>query len=540
MHVRILGIIAGITLAVSTTMAQTWPEELVLTPEKSSFTKTSTHAEVMDFLQSIVKKSSDVTLISMGKSKEGRDIPVAVLANPAIRSAEEARKSQKPVIYVQGNIHAGEVEGKEVLMMLMRDILLGDKHALLDNQILLFAPIYNTDSNDKMQPGLRPSQEDSPVETGIRENSQGLDLNRDGIKMEAYETQGLFQNIINQWDPQLFVDLHTTNGTWHGYALTWAPSYLSAGEAATYKYTNDLMLKSITKTAKEKYGLDFAGFGDYSVREAWPPKNFYTYNHHPRYLVNQFGLRNRMAILSESFAHERFYKRIYATYTFVYEILNYTNKHTTELKLVNKEAERAAIQLVTMRAGTIKKGVRFKMVPLEVLPEFRTYDYLPVKKADGSTDLVRMGNIVTYSGVNYYAKFEATTESTLPRGYVIPARFSNIAEHLKKMGATVETLNATKTFNGERFMVENLSRADRKFEGHNMARLTGTFQQAAKQFGAGDFVVDLAQPLANLIFYTLEPESDDGLATWNFFDAYLLEQGVKDKAVEYPIFKYFK
>src|SRR5688572_30330369 len=298
---------------------QSWPDELILTPEKSNFVKTSTYAEVMSFLNAIKSKSNDVQLISMGKSLEGKEIPVAILAKPAIKTAVEARASGKFVIYIQGNIHAGEVEGKEAVMMLMRDILLGDKNHLLDNQIILFAPIYNTDSNDKMGKDSRPSQDGSPLEAGLRANSQGLDLNRDGMKMEALETNGLFQNVINAWDPQVFVDLHTTNGTWHAYNLTWAPSYHYAGEAVTYEYTLNTMLKSITESVVKKNNLNPGPYGDYAINEAWPPKNFYTYNRHPRYLVNQFGLRNRMAILSEAFAHERFCDRIYSTHTFVSE-----------------------------------------------------------------------------------------------------------------------------------------------------------------------------------------------------------------------------
>ncbi len=193
---------------------------LTLPPEKSNFAKTSTYAEVMDFLKAIQQQSPSIHLISMGKSLEGKDIPVAVLANPLVKTPDEAKASGKPIVYIQGNIHAGEVEGKEAVMMLIRDILVGDKKYLLDKQIILFAPVYNTDSNDKMEKGRRPSQEDSPMEVGIRENSQGLDLNRDGVKMEAYETIGLFQNIIVPWDPLLFVDLHTTNGTWHTWNLT--------------------------------------------------------------------------------------------------------------------------------------------------------------------------------------------------------------------------------------------------------------------------------------------------------------------------------
>jgi hypothetical protein len=517
-----------------------WPEDLILTPERSSFVKTSTYAEVMMFISSIKKKSSNAHVISMGKSPEGKEIPVVILANPQIKTAEEAKASGKPVIYIQGNIHAGEVEGKEAVMMLMRDILLGNKSYWLQNQIVLFAPIYNTDSNDKMETGRRPSQEDSPLEIGIRENSQGLDLNRDGVKMEAPETQGLITNIITKWDPQLFVDLHTTNGTWHAYSLTWAPSYHSAGEFGPYDFTNNVMLKEITKTAKEKYNLLLGPYGDYDLRETWPPKNFFTYNHHPRYLVNQFGLRNRMAILSEAFSHERFYQRIFSTYSFVTEILEFTHRNAQKIVATNKQAEEAAVKNVLDNAGKIKKGVRFKMVPLETFEKFRTYDYVREKKPDNSGKLFRTGNIVTYDSVTYHAKFEAQVESTLPRGYVIPAEFAFIAEHLKKHGVAVKQLTKGQSFQGEVFTINALEKSKRKFEGHFMAEAKGDFKSGSRKFKKGDYVVDLAQPLANFIFYLLEPQSDDGLVNWNFFDAYLEKQGIGNKPVEYPVFKYYK
>jgi hypothetical protein len=518
----------------------TWPESLILTPERSNFIKTSSHADVISFVDAISKLSPNIHVISMGKSPEGKDIPVAVLASPLVRTPEEAKASGKPVIYIQGNIHAGEVEGKEAVMMLMREILLGNKKNLLDNQIVLFAPIYNTDSNDKMEKGRRPSQEDSPLEVGIRENSQGLDLNRDGIKMEARETQGLFTSIILPWDPQVFVDLHTTNGTWHAWSLTWAPSYHYAGEAVTSDYTNDVMLKQITKTARERYGLSMGPYGDYEVSEGWPVKKFYTYNHHPRYLVNQFSLRNRMAILSEAFSHERFYQRVHSTYTFASGILDYTNTHTKEIVTINRKAEEAAISNVKENAGKVKKGVRFRMDSATTLNRFPTYDYVGMKKADGTTEWLRTGNIVHYDGVTYYAKFTPQVEATLPRGYVIPAEFAVIAEHLKKHGVQVQQLPASRTFKGDVFTVTALQRAQRKFEGHFLATATGTFAPATKKFRKGDYVVDLAQPLANLIFYMMEPQSDDGLVTWNFFDSYFDKQDLKNKPAAYPVFKYYQ
>jgi len=518
---------------------QVWTDDLILTPERSNFEKTSSYGDVMNFINTLKSKSQDIQVSSIGKSTLGKDIPLLILSHPAISTPEQAKASGKPVIYIQGNIHGGEVDGKEAILMLLRDILLGNKKDLLDNQVILFLPIYNTDGNDKMAPGLRPSQENSPLETGIRENGQGLDLNRDGIKMETPETEALIRNVITAWDPQVTVDLHTTNGTWHGYSLTWAPSYLYAGEPATYRYTNDVMLPAITKNVKEKNGLFFGPFGDFNVREGWPVKNFYTYNHHPRYIINQLGLRNRMAILSESFAHERFYQRIYSTYTFVTEILAHFNQHGKEIARINQEAEAAAIRNVLDNAGKTTKGVRFKMVPTaQKLNGFRSYQYTSFTKADGSRTWVKNGNVVTYDDVNYYGAFKDTVQSIVPRGYIIPAAQANIAEHLIKHGVKLEKIEKDQLIEATVFVVEKLTKAQRKFEGHNMASAEGHFETVTKKVQKGDFKVDMAQPLTNLIFYMLEPQSDDGLLNWNFFDAYLEQNGVTTKPVEFPVFKY--
>jgi len=526
--------------SLSAQIKTTFPVSLLLVPEKTNFEKTSTYADVMSFLNAIKQLSPYISLHTIGKSTQGMDIPMAVLANPMISNANQAKASGKPVIYIQANIHAGEVEGKEVAMMLMRDILLGDKMDLLKNQIIIFVPIYNVDGNDKMEKGLRASQENSPLETGTRENGQGLDLNRDGVKMEAPETKGMITNVLNLWDPQLTVDLHTTNGTWHGYSLTWAPGYLSSGESGPYNYLNEVMLPLITKNAKEKYDLNLGPFGDFSTREGWPLKNFYTYNHHPRYIINQIGLRNRMSILSESFAHERFYQRIHSTYHFVYEILNHCNNHSEEIIKINKQAEWSAIEKVKNQAGTLKKGVRFKMVPTEKpLQHFRTYDYEKFLKEDGTTTLLRTGKIVYYDNITYFAAFKDTVSALLPRGYIIPAGLDTIVEILRKQGVKVTTLEKNQRFSGESFFIEKWNKSPRKFEGHYMVSVEGIFNAREMLAKKGDFIVDMAQPLANLIFYMLEPQSDDGLLSWNFFDLILRGSNVPFSPVDYPVFKYF-
>lgn len=529
-------------LVISLSAQEQWPRELLTKPELSNYRETSTYAEVMSVVNAAIKNSEKARLISMGTSLEGKDIPVVVLASPMVNSPEEAKASGKPVIYIQGNIHSGEVEGKEAVQIMLREILKGDKGYLLDNQIILLAPIYNTDSNDKLEQGRRPSQEDSPIEVGIRANSQGWDLNRDGMKMETLESKSLFSNIIVPWDPTLFVDLHTTNGVWHGYSLTWAPSYHTAGEKAPYDYTWDTMLPQITDQVAQKDDVHLGPYGYYFTRrEGWPIKSIYTYNHHPRYLVNQFGLRNRMAILSEAFAHERLYQRINSTHAFVREILEHTNKNGKEMMRINMAAEQAAINLVKEQGGKVKKGVRFEMVALETpIEEYRIYNHMKTTNEKGQDAYIRKPEIIGLNNITNYSAFNATTEAILPKGYLIPAEFENIVEHLRRTGVKVEQLSKNKRASGESFEATSLNLSKRPFEKHKMATLEGTFKPASKRFKKGDYWVDLAQPLANLIFYMLEPQSDDGLVNWNFFDTYFQEQGIAEKPVEYPIFKYFE
>jgi len=517
-----------------------WPNELITVPVKSNYQKTSTYADVMSYITALQKRSDLLHLEYMATSKEGKKIPVVVLANPKVSSPAEAIASGKPVLYIQGNIHSGEVEGKEIVQQIMRDILLGGKKHLLDNQIIIFAPIYNTDSNDKMKKGRRPSQEDSPVEVGIRANSQGLDLNRDGIKMEGLETNGLIQNVLNKWNPEMLVDLHTTNGTWHGYGITYAPSYHSAGEKAPYDFTWNVLFPEVTKNVDKNYKVKIGPYGYYSTRQGWPPTAIYTYNHHPRYLVNQMGLRNKIGILSESFAHDRFYQRMNGTYGFVAEILEFTHKNGKELKAINAQAEKDAINNVIENAGKVTKGVRFKMVALDKkIPNYRTYDYTPYINSKGKKSYIRSGKIIDVKNVTNLSKFDATVSTTLPRGYFLPKSMKPIVEHLRKQGIKVTELKRRKKATGEVFMVEELKNARRKFEGHNMATVKGEYVVAKRTFKKGDYWIDMAQPLTNLAFYMLEPQSDDGLVTWNFFDTYLKSQGVDSKTVAYPVFKYY-
>jgi hypothetical protein len=515
------------------------PASLLTVPEKTNYDSTSKSQDVINFIHTIKAKSNLVFIDTLFTTKNGKKSLFVVMANPKISSSDEAKKSGKPVIYFQGNIHAGEVEGKEAMMILMREMLFGNKKHLLNNQIIIFAPNYNPDGNDKMSEKHRTSQEHCPHRVGARRSGGDYDLNRDGIKIEALETQGLFKNIILKWNPDLFVDMHTTNGTWHGNELTYAHSYHYAGHPATSDYSKKIMLPAIKKNMLDKYHLHTDCYGGYSFKEGWPPKNFYTYNHHPRYLVNQFGLRNKMAILSETFAHDKFYHRINSAHKFAVEILEFTNAHGKQIQDVNRKAEMQTIEKIKNNAGKFKNGVRFKMVP-NVLPmTLRTYDYLAYLDSTGKTRYARSPTVIEVENVNNHSSFDATVSATVPAGYIIPAELHNVIQKLREHGVMMKQLQKDQKFSGEEFMISELKVSGQLFEHHNRITLEGDFVAKSKTCKKGDYHVEMTQALANLIFYLLEPQSDDGLVHWNFFDKYLNLKGIQKNKVAYPVFKYW-
>ena len=510
-------------------------EAMMTAAELSNFERTSTFAEVLSVVAALQASSDLLHRETLVTSLEGKNVPLLVLADPPVRTPEEARASGKLVVYIQGNIHGGEVEGKEASLIAMREILHGDKQHLLENQIVLFLPVYNSDGNDQMSGDSRLSQEMSPLLAGQR-TAHGYDLNRDGMIIDTVETAALYANLIQRWDPDLLVDLHTTNGTWHGYSLTYAPAYHTAGDAAPSDYTSDVMLPAIRQSIKEKFNLDFDWYGGFDYRD-WPPTELRTYHHAPRYLTNNMGLRNRMAILSETFAHDRFYKRVHAANAFVNEILEYANTHAGEIREINRQADARVVEKIANNAGSYQNGVQFEMVALEEPLDLLSYKYIPYTAADGSQQFVRSSEIVEIKGVQNFNAFKAIKSATVPVAYVFPAELEVLAAKLGQHGIEVSRLGQDQEFGGESFKVTEIEKQNFVQNNHRNSRLVGAFEPESKDFSAGDYYVAMDNRLANLIFYLLEPEADDGLAYWNMFDDYLERKLENASSVDYPVFK---
>lgn len=539
---RFLVILITAILSPSVSYSQDFkiPDELFSRAEKTNYMETTSSADVVKFCRVLGNLSKYAYAESFGTTKEGNELMMVILANPRVSTQAEALASGKNVIYIQGNIHAGEVEGKEASLQLMREICFGPKSSLIDNQILIFCPNYNPDGNDKLSSTNRPSQDGSPLLTGVRASGEGYDLNREGIKAEALESKALVKNIITKWDPVLFIDLHTDNGSWHGYTLNYAPAFVTAGMPSTTDYVTRNIFPYAEKAVLERSGIPIFLHGYMNMREG-EQTTYSTYSHLPRYIVNYTGLRNRMAILSETFSHDKFEKRVLSNYLFLVSVLEYTCSHSEEMKEVISNADIETIKMISEQGGKLKKGVSYSIAaapdPIDLLTR-ETEEY-----SDENNRVRRRptGRLLWINNVRHFDHFEPLISATVPYGYIFPGSLKNVAEKLSDHGIKVTVNDKRLKADGEQFIISRYTRDSRAtYGGHNTVKVEGNFISKSMTFQPGSYYVDMRQSLAWLIFYMLEPQSDDGLLFWNYFDEYLLPEGVEKGNVAYPVVKLMK
>ena len=512
-------------------------QSLQTVAEESQYTATSTSAEALDFLHHLQNASREIRLTTIATSTEGKPIVMAILGTPPPESPLQANAFGKPIVYAEANIHPGEVEGKEAMLALMRDILLGNQHALIENQILLLVPNFNPDGNDKISKTHRTNQVGPKEGVGVRHNGQQLDLNRDFVKLETPEVSGLIKNVWNRWDPMLFVDMHTTNGSDHHEPLTWAGPHNPNMNSEIYTYVRGKMLPAIQKNLLKKKNIASIPYGYFRDRTN-PNAGWVTFDHRARYSTNYAGLRNRFSILDENYAYADYRTRVKVAYEFLREILQYTHDHGTEMQtLIHRVdcetiARGAKSDTTQFRFGTEIKALPFKK-PLKI----EGYKFTVTTDSTGKKRYHKLSESKIYHPL-FYGDFTITKSVPLPRGYILPKTLPKIIAKIRQHGIVVEKLGAPAVLRVQKFRFTKLFPSKWPFQGHWLTHVAVTSATETDTIPAGSYFVGMDQPLAPLIATLLEPQSDDGLLVWNFFDRYLTAEWSRNLGT-YPVMKVF-
>ncbi|MGQ0732125.1 MAG: M14 family zinc carboxypeptidase [Acidobacteriota bacterium] len=521
-----------------------WSAELGTVPERTRYTRTMSTLQMHEWIAALKLRSENVHVVRMFTSPLGKVAPAIVLGSPRVTSPQEARESGKPVVFLMGNIHPPEPEAAEALLMVARDLAAGPGTHILNHLVVMIAPIYNVDGTDTFVTQDGGFGSETPYILGVRQNSQGLDLNREGVKLVSVEANGLYRTF-NDWDPILFLDGHLMSRVSHGYANTYGTATIPASAPGPRAYMTHTLLPAVRDLVRKDFGLEVFTHA-LATPDTWPPQAWSheraAWTVEAKMVVNDFGLRNRLAIITETPGQPTFERRIYAQYAYITALLEYAAAHAKDMQAVVKKAddETVAAVLAGAESGTLTNFLdgEYQSAGKIDLLAYRKNEphYRPGTSVLGTKPGTASGPPEVVRNVDDLTKPVGTRSGRVPRAYILPARLADVAAKLRVHNIRVTTLDKPVRVEGEQFTIDRMYVVPRF--GYDMTTLDGSFSPiVTKEFPAGSFYVDMAQPMANATFYYLEPQARDGFVGWGVLDDELRGLGADQRPVVYPIFK---
>ena len=502
--------------------------------EKSDFKSTSNYKDVNDFIDKLLTSSPYIRRETMATSIEGREVPLLIIGNPLPKSPADLINDKRIVVYIQADIHAGEVEGKEAAQMYLRNLFKERNPGILKNVVLLVCPLFNPDGNEKISPLNRTYQNGPENGVGVRFNGQFLDLNRDAMKAESPEVRGVLTNVFNKWDPAIFMDCHTTDGSYHVEPTTFCWMVNPAGDNSLITYMREKMMPEMSKTLSGKYNILNCFYGEFF--DMLKPDKGWVYDaSEPRYMTNYYGIRNRLGILNENYVYADFKSRVMGCYYLINSLLDYASAHNTEIKNMLSETDKKTVARGDNPAVTDSFAIDYNVRPLPDKVTIKTYEAELVNESNGWKNYHKTDKQVDAT-VPYFIDYYPTKNVRFPYAYLITIKDPAITDLLKIHGVKFEKLSADTKIEVQRFDISELKGSTKLNQGHYTNTIDGNYVNGPVDFPAGTIIVRTAQPLGNLAAYLLEPQSNDGLLFWNYLDRYLVPQWGSGYN-PYPVYK---
>jgi len=532
-----------------------------ITPtERSGFVSTPDYNETMNWFKKLTVASPLLTMVSIGKSIEGRDIVMIIASTEKNVTSAALKKSGKPLLFVQAGIHSGEIDGKDAGMMLLRDIAFENKKKLLDGVNLLFIPILNVDGHERSSPYNRPNQR-GPLNMGWRTNAQNLNLNRDYAKLDTKEVRAVIQ-VMNEYDPLLYMDVHVTDGADYQYDITfgghgkqgYSPA-ISNWLATTFKpYADKDLAANGHIPGQLLFAVNDRDFSEGNILLLGEPRFSDAYG----------DLRHVASILVENHSLKSFRQRVLGTYVLLESTMKLLAKEGQSLKesTIKDREKRVATIPLKWKVPQMKGFVSFEIhtnllrkdttVPAPDSMQLLGIESRIVKSGITNADYVEWtGKPVTMKVANYKGT-EPMEFVTRPKAYYVPASSFEIIERSKMHGIKMEILKQSREASVEMYRIQdakflNASGKALPFEGHIQVTAGQQAEIRKQLFAAGSARISTDQPLGDLAILLLEPASPDSYFQWGFFpqifqrteyiEAYVMEPMAKKMLEDSPELK---
>ncbi len=492
------------------------PAEWQTHAEKTDYRETPTYDETLAYARRLDAASPLISLTAFGRSGEGRVLPLLIAARGETFTPQSARAAGKAIVLIQACIHAGETDGKDAGLALLRDIAITKtRESLLSRVVVLFIPIYNTDGHERRSPYNRINQ-NGPAEMGWRGNATNLNLNRDYMKADAPETRAWLR-LWNEWQPDLFIDCHVTDGADFQYNITWQYEGHENVPAPLSGWMKDAFEGRIFPATEVTGNLlsSYMVFRD----NRDPAKGIDSFIASPRFSTGYTPLRNRPGLLIETHMLKEHRSRVRGTYDLLRAALEEVNRDPESLMRAVHAADEQIVaegrKFDSQRRVALSVELTDKPVPMKLKGvEYRT----ELSDVSGALRVV-YGTKPIEMSVPYYADARAAVAVSTPLYYIVPPQWSNVIEVLAAHGLKLQRLSQPLTLEVESYRFRDVKFASASFEGHVMATYKSEPVRERRTFAAGSVVVPLAQTGARVAMGLLEPDAPDSLVAWGFFHA---------------------
>ncbi|HEV8121491.1 MAG TPA: M14 family metallopeptidase [Candidatus Polarisedimenticolia bacterium] len=477
--------------------------------EASGFQTTPRYDETIAYLRRLEKASPWIKVTSFGTSPEGRDLVLAVVSKDRLFDPVAARDSGKAIVLLQAGIHAGEIDGKDAGLMLLRDMCVTKtRPALLDRTILLFMPMYNVDGHERFGPYNRINQ-NGPKEMGWRTTSLSLNLNRDYLKADAVETRAWLK-VFTSWWPDLTIDAHVTDGADYRYVVTYA---VETGPNVPAPVA-DWVKRVVIGKAVPAIAADGQSISPYInlIDETDPTKGESSPVTPPRFSTGYTVLQNRPSFLIETHMLKAYEPRVRATYSAVAALMQACGDDAKGLH----DAITAAEAQAKLPGRT---PLRFALKPATHPVEFKGYKFTREPSPVSGALRIVYGKEPLDLTVPMQDQSEVGLEVDRPRAYLVPRQWANVIEVLKAHGLRLQALTAPVTAAVDGYRLSEPKWNQEPFESHHQVTFKcERFSGMTRTFPVGTVVVPMDQPGSAVAVNLLDPQGVDSFVSWGFFD----------------------
>ncbi len=443
----------------------------------------------------------------IGFSNSKRAIKMVVATEQGFFDADQLANSTKPTVLIQAGIHAGEIDGKDAMFMLLRDIATGKRRDILKKVNILFIPILNVDGHERSSHFNRINQR-GPSKMGFRTNANNLNLNRDFTKLDTPEVKSVLK-VINDYNPNLYIDVHVTDGADYQYDVTYGYNPVFASESPAIADTLDRYFKPVIDNKLASQG-HIPGPLVFVMNKRNFKEGLAGWVATPRFSNGWGDLKSLPTILVENHSLKPYKQRVLGTYVFIDGAIDALSKHGHELaNAVKKEHAFVPKQLIVQRG--------YSKDPVEIA--FKGIRYTSkVSTLSGQTEVQYIGEKEDYTNLPVYWQKDVQKRIEVPKAFFIPPAYTDLIEKLSLHGVSVNKLVGENTQPLKQAKIDEHSFAKSPFEGRFRVTATFDYKPAINVNLDGWFEVTTQQKAGELAVHLLHPEAPDSFFSWGEFN----------------------